>query len=163
MSLPSDARTEPAPLAALLLGFAGLIPFAGGAVALFVTARGPTGDTLLVLPILAYGAVILSFLGGVRWGLAFREESAERQARAFAYSIVPSLVAWVAVALATHHLSAFLLLIGAHAVQGWYDVTTAVRGGAPAWYPRLRLYLTSGAILCLSAALLALLLAGRTA
>lgn len=152
---------ERAPRAALLLGWAGLLPFLAGAVALFFKGRSPAPDTLLVLPLLAYGAVVLSFLGGVRWALAFSVRPRERQERAFAFAVVPALTAWVAVALATHQLTAFLLLMGAHGVQGWFDVTTAARDGAPAWYVRLRLHLTIAAVGALAVAVLALFVAGR--
>jgi len=43
----------------------------------------------------AYAALIISFLGGIHWGLGFRARSPE-PAR-FVWGIVPSLVAWVAV------------------------------------------------------------------
>jgi hypothetical protein len=83
-SRPPAART------AWLLGLAGLIPFAAASA---TRAAGPpelAGPALLAL--LAYAAVILSFLGGVRWGA---ELSAERPSPAvIALSVLPSLAAW---------------------------------------------------------------------
>lgn len=53
------------PCSAWLLGLAGLIPF--------VTAAGivwfdPENRNEAVSAITAYGAIVLSFLGGIRWG-----------------------------------------------------------------------------------------------
>lgn len=165
MTILSDTpigEDDRAPRAALLISWVGLAPLVAGAIALFFTARAPVSDVRLVLPVLAYGAVVLSFLGGVRFGLAFQARPRERRARAFALAIVPVLVAWVAVALATHQITAFLTLIGAHGVQGWYDAATARSAGAPAWYGRLRLHLTIAAVAALALAVTALALAGRT-
>lgn len=145
---PDDRRVPPA---ALVLGWAGVIPFAAGALALWFTGERGMAHTLM-LPLLAYGGIILSFLGGVRWALAFRVRPEDRQAKAFAFSILPALVAWVGVGLYHHPLVAFGLLAGAHIVQGWFDVTTAEADSAPPWYPRLRLQLTAAAVLALGIA-----------
>ena len=63
------------PIVPLALGLGGLVPFVGLAL-LVVTgwaARiGMSGD-LVRAALLAYGAIIASFLGGIRWGLALRE------------------------------------------------------------------------------------------
>ena len=42
----------------------------------------------------AYAALIVSFLGGIHWGLAFRHT--EPPLALLAWGVVPSLVAWVA-------------------------------------------------------------------
>ena len=49
----------------------------------------------LAWALLAYGATIVSFLGGIHWGLGFRAEPADPGR--FVWGVVPSLVAWVAV------------------------------------------------------------------
>ncbi|MEC8793030.1 MAG: DUF3429 domain-containing protein, partial [Pseudomonadota bacterium] len=56
----------PIPVAGL--GAGGFLPFAAGAAALW-WAPG-TWQALAVASQLSYGAVILSFLGGILWGLA---------------------------------------------------------------------------------------------
>ena len=76
---------------ARLLGFAGLLPQAA-AVLLIVSGRREAG-----LFALLYAAVILSFLGGVWWGLAMRRTG--RQAGLATIAVLPSLVA-VALVLA---------------------------------------------------------------
>ena len=87
-------RTLP-PLA-IILGIAGIIPFA----LLGVGAVGDSPDTSLtaVRGLVGYGAVILAFLGGVHWGFTLVEEGDARAVRArLALGVVPALVGWVAI------------------------------------------------------------------
>jgi len=148
------------PKAALVLGWAGVVPFAAGGLAV-MTGTGPIRDGVWVLvPLLAYGAVILSFLGGVRWGLALRVRPEEAQARALALSVLPSLVGWVGLCLYAHPGVAVMVLIAGHVVQGAYDVAAAREGLAPAWYGRLRIQLTAAAALALTFAWIGLLVRG---
>ena len=49
------------------------------------------------LALSAYAAVIVSFLGGVHWGIGF--QMAEPPASLFTWGVVPSLVAWMAVVM----------------------------------------------------------------
>jgi hypothetical protein len=58
-------------VAAWALGLAGLIPFV--ALALLV-ALNPRIKEEAASALLAYGAIILSFLGGIRWGFTVLEE-----------------------------------------------------------------------------------------
>ena len=78
---------------ALRLGYLGLIPFVlGAALTWFVR---PDAHPYVTAALSAYAAVILSFLGGIHWGLGFRSNPPD--ARRFAWGIVPSLIAWVGV------------------------------------------------------------------
>lgn len=138
------------PPAALVLGWAGVIPFAAGSAVVAIGLQ--PAETWAFVPLLAYAAVILSFLGGVRWGLGLRLASQDRLPIVLAWSVVPSLVAWVAVCLYARPLLALALLILAHAAQGWFDVRTAAIDGAPRWYAKLRLHLATTVTLCLLAA-----------
>src|SRR5208282_1141210 len=77
---PSMNRTIP--LTAILLGLAGLIPFIGcGLLATGDDATRDQGFTALI----AYGAVILSFVGAVHWGLALGDGAASRQVQRIRY------------------------------------------------------------------------------
>ena len=95
---PDDARsTDGLPANAAVLGYAGLLPFIAGAlgtVALDDLDQAEWAGRLLVL----YGAVILSFLGGVHWGVALAP-NATRQKRLLVMGVVPSLVGWGSLAL----------------------------------------------------------------
>ncbi|MFM8375261.1 MAG: DUF3429 domain-containing protein [Phenylobacterium sp.] len=132
------------PGAVLAWGLAGLIPFLGlPALAFAAPALGAGSDRALAL----YAAVILSFLGGARWGRAVAEAAPDP--RTIALAMAPSVAAWGLVLLPERHsgpalggLAAALVL---HLV---WDLRSA---GLPAWYPRLRLILTAGAVAGLAA------------
>lgn len=88
------ATTAPAlPPAALQLGWAGLLPFVGGALLLWLVSA--EAHPYVALALSAYAAVIVSFLGGIHWGLAFRENPPPPLL--LAWGVLPSLVAWLAV------------------------------------------------------------------
>lgn len=59
------------PTAPLIMGFSGLLPFA--AAPLYMVQAGAFAPEVASAQ-LAYGAAILSFLGGVRWGMLVRTE-----------------------------------------------------------------------------------------
>ena len=61
-------HTEPLPRLAAQLGYAGLIPFVAGAAITWLP--GPMPFSIEHWPLLAYGAVILTFMGAIHWGLA---------------------------------------------------------------------------------------------
>ena len=143
------------PLAPLALGAAGLLPFAFLAL---VAASG--SDATLGLrhglartPLVAYGAVIASFLGGIRWGLVAAEPDQGRVTLDYALAVVPSLLAWAGLALPPpwdlRAVGALILL------WGLVDQDLIRRGLAPAWLGRLRLALSlgAGAILLLAGAM----------
>ena len=134
----------PIPPAARLLGFAGLLPFLGAATALLL-ADGALRDVAAVaLP--AYGAVILSFLGGVRWGLAMAAAESARLPVRLAISVVPSLAGWVALLLPG--AAGLALLAAGFAAMLALDLRD---DSAPGWYATLRLPLSIGAIAALLA------------
>ncbi|KMO32930.1 membrane protein [Methylobacterium tarhaniae] len=134
------------PPAALVLGGAGLIPFLGLA-ALVILGQSLFG--LAPRPLLAaYGAVIASFLGGLRWGAA--AASPEGRGADYAVSVVPSLIAWASLfAPAPWDLGTLGALV---LVWGLVDQDLPRRGLVPAWLGRLRLVLSGVAGLALLAA-----------
>jgi hypothetical protein len=135
------------PLATLLLGLSGVLPFAWGALTILVPALGDwsidllgprlTGRTLLVL----YGTIILSFMSGTVWGFATRAEG-RHAAVLYALSTGPAIWALFlgssTVMLALGFLA--LLLLDRHAQRA---------GLAPPWWMRLRLLLTALVVPCL--------------
>lgn len=148
----SAIESQRIPAGALLLGLSGVLPFAACAAALVVLDdaawRAEAAQALA-----AYGAVILSFLGGVRWGAAFALPRAQLTPE-LVLAVIPSLLAWCALLLPgeVQPLMALALGIG---VFGVLDVREGGRGAWPAWYPRLRLLLTVLVLACLGVALLA--------
>jgi len=147
--LDQDTRI---PLAPLVLGWAGVIPFAGLALA---TILG--WNVLPVFPagaLTTYGAIILSFLGGAQWGIALRAGEPERlKAFRYAVSVLPALWGWFCLFLFAPY-SLWALAAG-HVLLLGYDLATVRAGLAPRWYGRLRLQLGLAATLSLSAAALA--------
>lgn len=129
----------PIPPAARWLGFAGLLPFLGAATAMLLADGALQAFAALALP--AYGAVILSFLGGIRWGLAMADAKPGRLPARLAISVAPSLAGWVALLLPG--AAGLLLLAAGFAAMLVLDLRTQM---APAWYAKLRLPLSLGAI-----------------
>lgn len=106
-----DVKTKPLPAAAMVLGYAGVIPFAALAAALWTPAWQPQA----LGPLLAYSALILSFLGGVRWGRALESGGSLD----FALAVLPSLYAWGALQLPP--AAALMLLAAGFVLQWWLD------------------------------------------
>jgi len=132
-----------APPPALGLGLAGLIPFMAAPAYMY--------NAGVFLPSIAtaqltYGATILSFLGGVRWGLlASGSPLLPPTWSQYSWSVTPSLVAWVALLIPNQPAATTLCVAG---------LTTALvldmkQQGYPDWFRGLRLILTLGAVLSL--------------
>ncbi len=106
--MPSPATSSPSlPSSVPALGYAGLLPFAAatlGSVLLDGEHRA-----LSLRALIAYGAVILSFLGAVHWGLALRAAGGEAS-RALVVGVLPALAGWVALLLPDRHALALLLV-----------------------------------------------------
>jgi hypothetical protein len=138
---------------AWLLGLAGLLPFAGAALAVHAAPEAWTGFAKGTL--IAYGAVILAFLGAVHWGLALRAPEAEAGAneQRLVFGVLPALVGWVAMLLP--ETAAVLLLAGGILATAAIEQAGAGRGLVPGPYMRLRWVLSAGAALCLMASLAA--------
>ena len=132
--------TVPAP--AKWLGAAGLVPFAGLAA---YALLGPGADAALARGGLAgYGAVILSFMGGCRWGFAAAGLGEGASWTNLGLSVLPALLAWPLLYVADP--ARLLLLAFGFAVLLLADILLVRRGGAPDWWPRLRWPLTAGAV-----------------
>jgi hypothetical protein len=100
---------------------------------------------------IVYGAVILSFLGGIRWGTAIGPYGAWTQARDMGMSVLPSIAGWIAVLLPPS-AGLCLLLIG-FLLQALWDVIDVEEGRLPSWFGRLRMMLTAVVVISLLAML----------
>lgn len=123
------------PRVPLLLGLLGLVPFATGVVLAFFGIQQLFGlpiDTMLMI----YSVTILSFLGGVRWGIALGSEDTRRRDPALVLAVIPSLIGWVVTMFPVD--TALVVLAIAFAVFGLLDVLL----DAPGWYRRLRILLS---------------------
>jgi len=133
------------PVNAVWLGGLGVVPFAAASAAAVLAP--PEIAVQGEFALLVYGAVILSFLGGILWGriLAFGSvEDIAKETRTLIVSIVPSLIGWIAVlvgpglGLPVLTVAFFLMLFS--------DLRHAKGGLFPAWYPKLRVPLTFAVI-----------------
>ena len=144
------ARLNPMPMGAVLLGIAGLVPFLGFAALAVSGSDGGLGNLGLAPRTIlsAYGAVIASFLGGIRWGAAAARNAGNAD---YLIAIVPSLIAWAALAApAPWDLRILGVLVLA---WGLVDQDLPRRGLVPRWLGRLRLVLSgvAGAALLVAA------------
>ncbi|MEM6549781.1 MAG: DUF3429 domain-containing protein [Pseudomonadota bacterium] len=130
------------------LGLAGLIPFAAGAIATWVLE--PPFSILARDMLAVYGAVILSFMGGCRWGFAAAGLGSGPGWLPLATSVAPAIFGWITV-FSPHPQPFFYLSVGFAALLG-ADLLLTKEGGAPDWWPSLRWPLTAGVIASLSAA-----------
>jgi hypothetical protein len=136
--------------AALALGLAGSVPYWVAAV-IVLTDFGPLAASLVVWGIIAYGAVGLAFLGGIRWGLALRPVGARRQAWELALSTAAPLAGFAA--LMAPPVVGVSVLIAGMLAQALWDQMCADTGRLPVWFARLRMVLTSLAVVPLLAVL----------
>jgi hypothetical protein len=141
--------------AALALGLAGSVPYWAAAV-IVLTGLGPIAPGWVVWAIIAYGAVGLAFLGGIRWGLALQRGRDRRQAWELALSAGAPLAALAA--LMAPPVIGVSVLIAALLAQALWDQVCAESGRLPAWFGRLRMILTSLAVVPLLGVLVRLVL-----
>jgi hypothetical protein len=122
-----------------LLGFAGLIPFVSFSLACWLVHPDWLGA--FVKGQLAYAVAVLSFLGGVHWGaaLALVDLTVERTRKAFAWSVVPALIAWFATMAGGF---GFAVLMAGFIIAYQVDKRLFAWYRLPEWFLRLRLYLT---------------------
>lgn len=118
----------------------GALPFIAAAIMAvfnFGDVRGIQADQIAV----AYGAIILSFLGGIRWG----EAIAKGPAATLFISVLPSLAGFAALLLNTF-LGTIILIAGFTAQAVWDFVAP---GTLPNWFIRLRMVISAVVIACL--------------
>lgn len=135
------------PTVPLVLGLSGLVPFWALAFGLGATGLRPWDSAALDFALVTYAAVILSFLGGIRWGLAVARSEQQDAAVHYFISIVPALIAWALLILPEPLRLG--CLGGLALVLGPFDQRLVPAGLAPPWFGRLRLILSVGAGLAL--------------
>lgn len=137
---------------AKFLGYAGLIPFITFSIGSWITLPY-IPDAVQIL--IAYAAIILSFMGAIHWGQAM-SRAGQQHGKYFIASVIPALTAWIALLL-PDTLALVVLLCGFIALYA-YDRTVKISQAFPDWYIPLRKTLTLVVVLCLSGALLSVAL-----
>lgn len=131
-------------LTARLLGYSGLLP---QMAAVLLTASGGKAGALGYAIVIIYGALILSFLGGIWWGFATRRKAGQGQLASLA--VLPSLAAatiilWAGV-LGDFTSPEPLIALGATVIATLaVDRHLAATGDAPPDWMRLRAPLSLG-------------------
>lgn len=137
---PESRLSEPAqiPLPVIALTAAGFLPFAF--LALGSMFLPPDGHLLALQAQHIYGAVILSFLGGIYWGWEFADHAANARpvsAMRLIIGVVPSILGWALVLLPGVAAGIGLAICFLGVLS--YDIWRTRNRQAPAWYPQLRI------------------------
>jgi Protein of unknown function (DUF3429) len=132
-------RRQATPLVVLAYGVLGIVPFLAPSIAgAFMPVFKPAAARFLVL----YGGLILSFLGGARWGLAVAFSNPPTAVISLA--MLPTLAGLALLVLPPDERRVQILgLVVALVVHWCWDITGR---DLPAWYPGLRSLLTAGAL-----------------
>lgn len=133
------------PQVPMALMFAGIIPFASASGAMFVFRDDLALMNTAALWLLVYAAVILSFIGGVRWGA----EIAKRERPRFAElgpSVIGALAGWGFVMAGFRYGMQSWIFAGMAAAIILHYVYDSISPELPIWYRRLRLWPTLGAV-----------------
>lgn len=134
-----------------LIGVAGLVPPVVLSLWLVGIAADHVWRAATILLLTGYGAVCLSFLGGIRWGLVI---GGRPNPATLAIGVLPPLAAWAALAVQPPYC--FGLLAVTFAAHGAWDSFAAGEDGeVPVWFGRLRMQLTAGAVATMVLAFLA--------
>ena len=137
---------------ATVLGGSGLIPFVTLALASGLIVGSLSYSATFAF--MVYAGVILSFLGGIQWGLAIggwnaRTLTDKECGMLLTMSVIPSLIAWGGVYIWKSVWGALLLAAGyflALATDHWSHGKALI----PKWFYAMRLLLTCVVILCLT-------------
>jgi Protein of unknown function (DUF3429) len=140
-------RRDISPKGPWVLGMAGLLPFYG-ALAGGQFAQAPYNGVATTI-FFVYGAIILSFLGGTRWGFEIAARPEGPGFFTLLFSVLPSLIALVAaISQYASPMLGLSILMGGFFLMWLWDYATS--GGStrrwPLWYRPLRSVLTLGAM-----------------
>ena len=157
------------PAAAVLLALAGIVPFAGCALAALGTLDVVQADYWM-RALCGYGAVILSFVGGVHWGFvlgAIRPDDSAAPPLRIRYRLVlgvlPALGGWAAILVmfTGYTVVSLAILIGGFIAFASAESELSRRGLVPPGYLVLRWIITAVVVAILGAVLAFRVLGGR--
>jgi len=93
-----------------IIGYCGLIPFVGLSV-WYVMTQDATQAGFVLSALMAYGAIILSFVGAIHWGRSLHEPHMVRSNLLQIITIIPALLGWVAL-LVPAEIGLSILIVG---------------------------------------------------
>ena len=148
----SSVEEKPAPQTsspriAVIWGWAGVLPFLALAAAKF--GLNSEFSDFAMQALIAYGAIILAFMGGVHWGLVMNGSGqSDQNAGIYTAGILPAVVA-TAATFVPHSFGAMLLAAGFLGLLV-FDLWLVRRAYGPEWYSALRVRLTIPVVACLA-------------
>ncbi|KAB8304726.1 hypothetical protein EYC80_004083 [Monilinia laxa] len=146
------------PKESLIIGAAGVLPFAATSastvyLAYDINHAHATGQGMLFSPETAhqlldyitpiqvgYGAVIISFLGAIHWGLEYAGYGGHHSYRRYMIGVVSPAVAWSTIFMPIEY--ALISQFTAFTLLYFTDARATVRGWCPPWYSTYRFVLT---------------------
>ncbi|MBW4330629.1 DUF3429 domain-containing protein [Stakelama sp. CBK3Z-3] len=139
--------TRATPIDSILFGYGPMLPFIAATIACMALPAPWPGIAMWLVTI--WGAMILTFVGGVRRGFGFGDHSASTAVE-IATMLLYFCTAGVALLLPWPRAS-LLLLAGGFAIAAILDTRAARSGDAPAHFAALRIPQFGIATLCLIA------------
>ncbi|KAF4576335.1 hypothetical protein EYR36_001065 [Pleurotus pulmonarius] len=153
----TNAVASSVPKPYLVFGLAGALPYVGTAAATVWTAKqaglAATGVVTNIDPGVAitildqalnlqvtYGAVMLSFLGALHWGMEFAGYGGHKGYSRLVLGAAPILFAWPTLAL--QPVTALIVQWAGFTSLWWADSKATQMGWAPKWYSQYRFYLS---------------------
>ncbi|KAM3065891.1 hypothetical protein ACMFMG_009883 [Clarireedia jacksonii] len=146
------------PKESLYIGAAGVIPYAATSastvwLAYDINHAHATGQGIMFSPETAhqlldlitpvqvgYGAVIISFLGAIHWGLEYAGYGGYHSYRRYVYGVIAPAVAWPTLLMPVEY--ALITQFTAFTFLYFADARATVRGWFPPWYSTYRFVLT---------------------
>ena len=142
-----SAASDPGriPLQARWLGGTGAIPFYAFALAIWFAP--PAFRDWARNALVAYGMVILAFVGALHWGFTMKTPEFDERDRWtwMGWSVTPALLAWTASLFPFR--PAVAILAATFVVHLAVDHLFASRSGLPPWYLTMRRALTAAVVL----------------
>ncbi len=120
------------------LSILGFLPFAGIALSLYFLGNENGLFHSLFDVFKIWSAMVLSFLGGIRWGLAIAKNPVPTWD--LAICTLPPIVGWMALFLPDSYTILVLLLT--YCAMGAWDSFSINAGIAPSWFGKIRVMLT---------------------
>ena len=129
MTVDEQVRVE---TMGMRLGYLGLIPFVFGAITVLLSQQLVS---LAFQAFILYSLAILSFMGGVHWGLALI--TGTRQSTRLLISVVPVVAAWICLIALPAPLT--LAVLGGGFIAQWFiDRPILAELPIPSWYLEMR-------------------------
>lgn len=140
------------PSGTLIVGFVGLFVFF--AFSLAMAFGSPTLAINAYLQLIHFGALVLSFVGAIHWGLAIGANARGIAVPSWWYlaGTLPMVLGWLTLALVSPTTKILLLSLGFFTTF-MLDVSATTRGYAPLWYKKFRKIMTIAVLIAMTVAL----------